>query len=199
MNYLAHAYLSFNNDEILVGNMISDFIKGKKKFDYPATIQKGITLHRAIDEFTDTHAVTKDIKQLLKPAVGLYAAAFADVIYDHFLATDNNEFFSEEILLQFTQVTYSLLEPHQPIFPEKFKTMFSHMQSQNWLYNYQFNWGIEKSFGGVTRRAKYLDDSIQAFHLFEKEYHHLKNCYRVFFPEVKFFARNKLAELLAVE
>lgn len=35
MNYLAHAYLSFNDPEILVGNLISDFVKGKKKFDYP--------------------------------------------------------------------------------------------------------------------------------------------------------------------
>jgi hypothetical protein len=29
MNYLGHAYLSFNHQDILVGNMISDFIKGK--------------------------------------------------------------------------------------------------------------------------------------------------------------------------
>jgi acyl carrier protein phosphodiesterase len=39
MNYLAHAYLSFNDPEILVGNMISDFVKGKKKFDFPLRIQ----------------------------------------------------------------------------------------------------------------------------------------------------------------
>jgi len=30
MNYLAHAYLSFDHEEILVGNLISDFVKGKK-------------------------------------------------------------------------------------------------------------------------------------------------------------------------
>ena len=53
MNYLAHAYLSFNDQEILTGNMISDFVKGKKKFDYPSRIQAGINLHRLIDNFTD--------------------------------------------------------------------------------------------------------------------------------------------------
>ena len=58
MNYLAHACLSFGNEDILVGNMISDFIKGKKKFDYPVAIQNGIMLHRMIDTFTDAHAVT---------------------------------------------------------------------------------------------------------------------------------------------
>ncbi|KAF0239868.1 MAG: hypothetical protein FD183_1294 [Chitinophagaceae bacterium] len=49
MNYLAHAYLSFNEPSILLGNMISDYVKGKKQYDYPLLIQKGIHLHRAID------------------------------------------------------------------------------------------------------------------------------------------------------
>ena len=30
MNYLAHAYLSFGDPGILTGNMISDFVKGKR-------------------------------------------------------------------------------------------------------------------------------------------------------------------------
>ena len=30
MNYLAHAYLSFGNEPVLIGNMISDFVKGNK-------------------------------------------------------------------------------------------------------------------------------------------------------------------------
>ena len=55
MNYLAHAFLSFRNPQILVGNMISDFVKGKKKEDYPDLIKKGIMLLRAIDNFTDLH------------------------------------------------------------------------------------------------------------------------------------------------
>jgi acyl carrier protein phosphodiesterase len=40
MNYLAHAYLSFNEPGILTGNMISDFVKGKRKYDYSEIIQK---------------------------------------------------------------------------------------------------------------------------------------------------------------
>ena len=83
MNYLAHAYLSFNEPEILVGNMISDFIKGKQKFTYSPGIQNGIQLHRMIDHFTDTHPATHEAKQYFKPAVGLYAGAFMDIVYDH--------------------------------------------------------------------------------------------------------------------
>lgn len=32
MNYLAHAVLSFDDPDILTGNIISDFVKGKKNF-----------------------------------------------------------------------------------------------------------------------------------------------------------------------
>ncbi len=85
MNYLAHAYLSFNEPEILVGNMISDFVKGKKQFDFAETIHKGIVLHRSIDAFTDEHEITKQAKEIFKPAVGLYAGAFVDVVMIIFL------------------------------------------------------------------------------------------------------------------
>src|SRR5215469_17022272 len=91
MNYLAHAYLSFDQPEIVVGNMISDFVKGKKRFEFPEQIQKGIMLHRSIDAFTDEHAATKKAKEVFKPVVGLYAGAFIDIVYDHFLALDANE------------------------------------------------------------------------------------------------------------
>src|SRR5450432_1241794 len=109
MNYLAHAYLYFNKPEILTGNMISDFVKGKKKFDYSPGIQKGIVLHREIDNFTDTHPATREAKEIFRPHYRLYAGAFIDVVYDHFLATDKNEFTAEGLLL-FSENTYKRME-----------------------------------------------------------------------------------------
>ncbi len=197
MNYLAHAYLSFNNEGILVGNMISDYVKGKKKFEYPIIIQKGITLHRAIDAFTDAHSATREAEKLLKPFVGLYAGPLLDVIYDHFLAVDDTEFENDNALMNFTKKTYFLLKPYENLFPEKFAAMFPNMLLYNWLYHYQFNWGIERSFIGVVKRAKYLNDSSDAFKVFEKEYDSFKKYYQLFFPELKLFAKNKMTELLA--
>jgi acyl carrier protein phosphodiesterase len=194
MNFLAHSYLSFNNDELLVGNMISDFVKGKRKYDYSEGIQQGIELHRAIDAFTDDHRVTKEAKEFLKPAVGLYAGAFVDVVYDHFLANDLDEFQSG-LLLEHTQYTYGVLQYHAPVLPTMFQQMLPYMVAQNWLNNYQFNWGIERSFGGVVRRAKYLDSSEEVFRLFEKHYRSLENCYKAFFPALKAFTLRQIQQL----
>jgi acyl carrier protein phosphodiesterase len=194
MNYLAHAYLSFTDPDILAGNMISDFIKGKKKFDYPERIQMGITLHRKIDEYTDTHPATRHAKQFLKIPAGLYAGSFVDIIYDHFLANDPYEF-EEGTLAVFTQKTYLQLESYEKWFPEKFQKFFYYMRTQNWLLHYGSTQGIHNSFLGLCRRAKYMEDAEPVYEAFIKHYEELKMAYEFFFPHVKTFAFNELLYL----
>ncbi len=195
MNYLAHAYLSFHKPGILVGNMISDFVKGKKQYEYPLEIQHGIRLHREIDTFTDLHPATKEAKQYLKPAAGAYAGAFMDVVYDHFLALDEQEL-SPPQWKDFSKEVYAQLADSISVLPEKFAFMLPYMSTQDWLYNYRFTAGIEKSFGGVARRAKYIADSHPVFLLFEKHYEELRKSYTAFFPDVKKMAELWMAERL---
>ena len=196
MNYLAHAYLSFNHPEVLAGNMISDHVKGKTQYDYPIQVQAGIRLHRAIDDFTDQHPVTKELIQIFRPQYRLYAGAFVDIVYDYFLANDRNEFESDKMLLDFTKQTYKTLQHFLPLFPSKFKTMFPYMVSQNWLYNYQYDHGIQKSFNGLVYRAAYLDESEIAFDLFIKNKIIMEQQYKLFFSSVKKFAAHTMQDLL---
>lgn len=195
MNFLAHSYLSFNHPEVLVGNMVSDFVKGKKRFAYSAGVQQGIVLHRQIDAFTDIHEATKEAKTYLKPAVGLYSGAFVDVIYDHFLANDLNEFSDSDLIRHATQ-TYDVLSRYEEDLPTPFQKMLPYMQSQNWLYNYKTMVGTENSFAGLARRATYLESSTEAFQLFQKHYDALRDCYNAFFPFVKAFSINQIEQLI---
>ena len=193
MNYLAHAYLSFGRPGILAGNMISDYVKGKKKYDYPDQIQQGIAVHREIDLFTDTHPATKEAKEIFRPAYRLYAGSLMDVVYDHFLALDENEF-TDEGLKTFTINTYALLDQFTDQFPENFNRMYPYMKAQNWLYNYRYRQGLEKSLAGLVRRAKYLEESDTAYLLFNEHYDQLKNFYQLFFPELKLMTVNFLKQ-----
>ena len=195
MNYLAHAYLSFNDPGILTGNMISDFVKGKSKFDYPGQVQKGITLHRLIDEFTDTHPATKIAKEFFRPAYRLYCGAFTDIVYDHFLACDTNEFENILALQEFSQYVYHTLEENFSSLPLRFQNLLPHMKEHDWLFNYQYALGIQKSFGGLVRRAAYLDESSTAFSVFMENYTALKVCYENFFPDLKRFALERFNDL----
>ena len=197
MNLLAHAFLSFNHVDILAGNMISDFVKGKKKYSYPLEIQKGIQLHRMIDTFTDAHPATAKAKEFFRPAYRLYSGAFVDVVYDHFLALDDRQFESSESLEKFTLTTYDLLDKNASFFPAPFQRMFPYMKSQNWLYNYRFKDGMRKSFGGLVSRAAYLYESDSAYEIFNEHYTELGDCYDEFFPELKQFTLKNLGNLLA--
>jgi acyl carrier protein phosphodiesterase len=195
MNLLAHAYLSFDQPEMLVGNMINDYVKGKKQFDYPDAIHKGMILHRDIDDFTDTHPVTKKLKSYFKDEYRLYAGAFGDVVYDHFLANDKNQFASDEILQQFSTNVYKVLDDHIDLLPPTFQGMIPYMKKENWLYNYKSPKGIKNSFAGLVRRAAYITDSDTAFKIFTEHYNDIQICYDEFFPQLKSFAAEKFRSL----
>ena len=193
MNYLAHAYLSFDDPEVQTGNMISDFVKGKKKYDYPPRILAGINLHRSIDEFTDDHPVNREVAKIFKPAYGAYSGAFIDVVYDHFVALEIMASVSD--FEAYTQNVYENVGRFSNILPFTFNNIFPYMKQHNWLYNYQFSWGIEKSIQGLVHRAAYLSDSKTAFALFTDRYNDFSDAFNVFFPSLKKFAMEKFSDI----
>ena len=193
MNYLAHAYLSFGHPGVLTGNMISDFVKGKKKFDYPSEVQQGIELHRAIDQYTDTHIATREAKQVFRAHYRLYSGAFIDVVYDHFLANDETEF-TEESLFAFSRDTYAALDRQEAWMPDRFAHMYPFMKQQNWLFNYRTRWGIKKSMGGLVKRAAYLEDYHTAFTIFLVLFQPLEDCHRHFWAGMKPYAKSCFAQ-----
>ena len=195
MNYLAHAYLSFGDSGVLVGNMISDFVKGKKQFEYSPLIQRGIKLHRAIDQFTDSHPAIKEMKKPFKSKYGLYAGAFTDIVCDHFLANDQHEFASPEMLAAFSKTTYNKLADQINILPGTFQRMFVYMKEYDWLFNYQFEWMMHKSFTGIVKRAKYMDDADTAFTIFIDNMEKMRPFYNDFFPLLKKYTIHTLNEL----
>lgn len=199
MNYLAHAYLSFGIPAITVGNLISDFVKGRHKFDYPAAIQQGIALHRAIDTYTDEHEVTRKAKSFFRDDYRLYSGPLVDVVYDHFLANDPLIFSTQGDagtgLKTFAAKTYDQVAASEAILPERFARLFFYMRTQDWLYNYRYKNGIFNSFAGLARRAAYMPGPEQAGRLFETHYSELETCYREFFPGLQEFALRTLQQL----
>jgi len=194
MNYLAHAYLSFHHPEILVGNMISDFVKGKSRFGYTVGVQQGITLHRQIDDYTDNHTATQQAKTIFRPHYRLYSGPLVDVVYDHFLASDPEQFPADS-LRGFTATVYQILEQYHVQLPSRFLLMLPYMKAENWLYNYRTREGIGRSIRGLVRRSAYLTDDQTATKLFNEHYEFLKSCYRVFIQDVKTFAEGQLQQL----
>ncbi len=195
MNFLAHAYLSFNHPQVLAGNMASDFIKGKAQYTYPPQMQAGIKLHRSIDAFTDNHPATKRAQEVFRKDYRLYSGPLVDIIYDHFLAIDK-AIFEPGALKEFSLQVYALLEAQSFYLPQRFLTILPYMKEQNWLFNYSTMQGIEQSLKGLVRRAAHLTDYATAFNLFTANYSYLQTCYDSFFKDVKYNARKEFEQLV---
>ncbi|HQV99276.1 MAG TPA: ACP phosphodiesterase [Bacteroidia bacterium] len=190
MNFLAHIFLSGNDEQLMIGNFIADFVKGNKKDNYPAQIKKGIELHRAIDDFTDHHPITDDSKARLRPKYRKYSGVIVDLYYDHFLARNFNQY-SEIPLPEFTQRTYAILLDNQSVLPDQVKEFLPFMIERNWLNNYSTIEGIGRTLTGLSKRVSFENKMDESVHDLQTDYAIYKNEFHRFFPQLITFADGK--------
>ncbi|AUD06394.1 acyl carrier protein phosphodiesterase [Spirosoma pollinicola] len=185
MNILAHGYLSGprlvgprsvgprlvgsrlenHYTGLLIGNFIGDFIKGdpaNPRHNLLADEIMGVRVHRAIDSFTDAHPDVAAVRELLHPRCHKYAGAAVDIFFDHFLAANFMQLTGES-LTEFVQNFYRTLQENQNRLPPGAARMTDYMIRQDWLTNYQFTEGVDRSLKGVARRTAFpsgLDTAI---------------------------------------
>jgi acyl carrier protein phosphodiesterase len=194
MNFLAHAYLSFDQDEILIGNFIADFIRGKEIENYPKKIQVGIHLHRAIDTFTDSHPLVKEVQTHLRPRFGHYARVISDVFFDYFLAKNWNKY-STISLETYSLRVYQLFQSSPATLPPSFLRMLYWMEQQNWLYAYRNLAGIQQALDGLTRRATFDSKMNAATEVLREKEEEIEALFFVFFQDLETFAQATLVNL----
>jgi len=194
MNYLAHIYLSGDNDLVTIGNFIADGIKGKDYKTYSRDIQIGILLHRHIDTYTDAHKTVRLSTKRLHANYGHYSGVIVDILYDHFLAKNWSRY-SNVPLDEYTNIFYSSLENHYQILPLRIQKILPYMLKDNWLLSYASINGISKVLDGMNRRTKNrsgMDKAVKELELFYKEF---ELEFTSFFDELITFSNEKLIEL----
>lgn len=194
MNFLAHIYLSGDNDQIRIGNFMADSIKGKKYLKYPEDLQKGIVLHRAIDYYTDTHPVFRRSTQRLFSNYSHYSGIIVDIFYDHFLAANWGNY-SEVPLEKYTLDFYKLLNENFEVLPGRVKNFLPYMINDNWLLSYASIDGIEKVLSGMNRRTGRKSNMNEATRELKEYYSEFKAEFENFFEDIILFSEEKLDEL----
>jgi len=194
MNFLAHIYLSFNDDEVTIGNFIADSIRGNKYKHLPDNVQKGILLHRYIDTFTDAHPTVRQSTKRLHENYSHYSGVIVDIFYDHFLAKNWKDY-SDIPLADFVDNFYKILETNYTILPEKIKHMMPYMISDNWILNYANLEGIDQVLKGMNRRTKNISKMNLAILDLEKHYDEFEKEFSSFFQELIDFSKQKYKSL----
>lgn len=194
MNFLAHAYLSDNDENVIIGNFIADRVKGKGWENYSGGIKTGILLHRFIDHFTDTHAVNRESARILQPYFGKYSAVVTDVVNDHFLSVHWDQFHSEK-RNNFIHFTYEILQKNISVLPEQSQMMLPFMVKQDWLGSYITLEGISDVLRRMSKRTPFVSNMEKSIVPLQSHYPELEHNFHQFFPELNKASRAQLKEL----
>ncbi|MBT8257067.1 MAG: acyl carrier protein phosphodiesterase [Bacteroidia bacterium] len=191
MNFLAHIYLSGRNEEVIIGNFIADNVKGRSYLSFSRDIQTGILLHRAIDSFTDSHAIFKKSKKRLFQRYGHYSGVIVDILYDHFLAKNWSDYCDVD-LETYVGDFYDILERHFDILPEAVQHLTPFMIADNWLVSYSTTDGIKKVLEGMNRRTKNRSKMNNAIDELAQFYREFNREFKEFFDELKSYSEEQL-------
>lgn len=183
MNFLAHIYLSGDNDYVKIGNFIGDYIKGKQYLNYHPNIQKGILLHRYIDSFTDHNETAREVKSFLSEDYRKYAGVVVDIFYDHFLAVNWNTY-SAYSLNNYINIFYQLLEENYNLLPKKVRNFLPRMIKHNRLLSYRDVRGIENALKIMAKTTSLPDKSSRAIEILDHYYYEMESNFNRFFPQI---------------
>ncbi|RNL81716.1 DUF479 domain-containing protein [Sinomicrobium pectinilyticum] len=193
MNFLAHIYLSGEDEFIQIGNFIADGIKGKKYQAFPERIQQGILLHREIDFYTDHHPLVRQSTKRLHTNYSHYSGVIVDMYYDHFLAA-NWKRYSDIPLNVFAENFYRMLQRHRNLLPERTLNMIPHMVKDNWLVSYASLEGLDKALTQLNRRTAYKSGMHLAINDLREHYTSFEKEFTAFFEELFIFTKAKIRE-----
>jgi acyl carrier protein phosphodiesterase len=178
MNYLGHLYFSNNDTELMLSNLFGDFVKGKDLGHYRSKTIRGITLHRTIDSYIDTHPAVRELLHVLYPHLPKVSGIAVDLFFDHLLAKNWDKYHPiglNEFLTNF----YDAIDLESDDFTPEFKTMLFHMVRVNWISYYPTLEGLNKALHGVSSKISFdnsLKDGMRVFleneKLIEQTFHY---------------------------
>lgn len=184
MNHLAHCLLSFGDSDLLVGNFIADFVKGRAWQTYAPGVQRGILLHRAIDAYTDEHPLVRQSVVRLRPYAGRYGGPVVDILYDYLLAR-HWAICTMEPFAEFTQKTYNMLAERRIDMPEPLRERLPHMLAGQFLDGYAHREGLEWVLGRFSRRLPVGFDWRALWMFFLENEVTFSGDFLGFFPELR--------------
>lgn len=194
MNFLAHIYLSGDQELLKIGNFMADSVRGSQYKCYPEALQKGILLHRYIDSFTDAHPIYRQSKHRLHEKYGHYSGVIMDIFYDHFLAKNWNSYHTTPLEI-YAEEFYALLKEKHPWLTERAKHMVPYMIARNWLLSYASLDGLEKILFQMDRRTQQRVSMHEAMVELQTYYSEFENEFFQFFKELEEGCQQKLIEL----
>jgi len=196
MNYLVHFFLAGDDDELRLGNLLGDYVKGRvERFEHPGLtdrLRTGIQMHRTIDAFSDRHPAVHRSKRIFPAEYRRLSGVIVDVFYDHVLARRWTEHHPRP-LDEYAQDVYLTLTSNLHRLPAPVHPLIMSMSRGDWLRGYASQGGIERTLRGLARRRPVAAQIATAGHLLADHFDRFSADFDEFLPEL----RARCAEFLA--
>ena len=188
MNHIAHCVLSGNNPDILIGNLLTDWLKPAQKKVLNPKYNLGLALHFCIDDFTDAHPEVKKANSLISNFAGKYAPVVTDIFFDYLLC-ENWQLYHSSLKVSpnhvdFFESVYKIINEDLKNIPEAILPRLVSMIKAEWLSSYTTQEGLERVFKMLKKRTHFennLDKIVPILFELKPE---LDNCFQAFFPEL---------------
>src|SRR5262245_57502558 len=197
MNYLVHFLLAGDDDELRLGNLLGDYVKGRvERFEHPGAtdrLRTGIQMHRTIDAFSDRHPAVRRSKSILSAEYGRLSGVIVDVFYDHVLArrwTENHP----RPLTDYTQEIYRTLTGNLHRLPAAVHPLVTSMSRGDWLRGYASQRGIERALQGMAQRRPVAVKIATAGRVLSDHFDRFSDDFDEFLPELRLHCAEFLAE-----
>ena len=190
MNYLAHTYLSGDNDDIKIGNFLGDWVKGSDYLKYAEDIRTGITLHRNIDSFTDQHPVVHLGAGRFQSRYAKYSGVIIDILYDHYLASNWKDF-CDLSLHDYVNRMHNVILNKFEILPERLKSYLPGFMNERWIERYATLEGIRDVLDTMSKRTSLPNETEFAISVMEAFYNDFRHEFFDFFGQIIEFVEGK--------
>lgn len=162
MNFLVHAWLSYPNKDLTWGNLYADAYKGSSYEKLPESKSAGVSFHRHIDDFTDSHPLVLDIVHDVRICSGRMAPIFVDVAFDYWLHRymERHNFPIQDLILFVHEVLKSSIPKSG-----KMTRMLPFLLQEEWLKQYGTKSGLESAFAGLNYRMNMNYDTKKAMEM----------------------------------
>lgn len=192
MNFLAHALLSPDDDEIRAGNVCADLVKGRVDGAVAPGIAVGIALHRAIDRFADRHHAFRSCLDCVAAPRRRYAGVLLDIFFDHCLARCWTEY-SRVGFDTFVEHVCTQVERQADAIPVRDRARLERMVESRWLGLYASRAGLDRVFAGLARRARFGRRLHEAGDDLDRHYPTIESALHVLMPALREHAGQVLA------
>lgn len=157
----------------MLANLYGDFVKGKDYTYLPDIVQKGVYLHRKIDDFIDHHPLVKEIRLKLYKELPKVAGIAMDLYFDHLLAKSWSQY-HQQPLNQFIDdfFEFALQKENQTFqkinfsYPPQFIQLLTLIEEQSWIKRYKKMEGLEMASTGLSKRISFPNNLDHSNHIF---------------------------------